>query len=1008
MKLFYLGLQAALLGYDSPAAVVEGFSVVSRPAAVPRTSAATVSSTTRLSASSPTATETSDLDTSLGTNGDAVDGMKSGRRPLGGQELLMLPRQYKLDSAFPPMSHVSVAVLSKTPTVDNLERALEDVMRSHPLLRSTVEGNGEPDERIDAFDMVRRGDPDPPTFVEQPDGLFKGKDVLTVVDVSGEEGEDLDDSWRSAFRYRLDHGVENGGDNVLWNAELHTGKDGRCALILAFNHAISDQSSANLMFDHILSALASIEGTEEIPKAIINPMPESLERAMLGDDGRSKGVGPNVLDGFTPATAAYVAGKAAEGSKSPVVLPDEYAAKQGNPLLNALTTITGRAAGGETNADEGAPGCAGRKSVVQFRTLSEEDTSLLLDKCRKEGVTISNALGAAAALTASDFIGTNDENGQVKSNEERNYKVLQSLDMRRYESEPYADDASTVGCHAGSMDLMVGPLKDGSGSAIRSESSGPGLFWDLAKDGRSQTSEFVEGGQGPREAVRVFDAAMQISDMNNLVHLTAMSEASQGRAYSAGVTNVGVYERQGAVRREGQGERDTLKTKHGNYEIQDLFFATSHARTGCLYQVSCLTVDGRLSLTFHPASPLVPDDANAAFADAFVDLLSTVAESDGTGTAEPAFKLPEGLLTNIALAGSAGGLLAHAPAWAEFFRNVQTMRDNVADPADFWAALNFWIFFAVGHPLLQPVLWISDVLHGTPGPKIADLVPALFLAGNALVIGAVASSKELQRAVNVAALGTFFAYVGAGLDGQAGLGDFNLQLNDGYKGAVVRGCPTYDQVRQPSMDNFDLDKYQGKWYEQKFHDWTQFKEVYDTTLDIKLTEDGKGWIDDFAVKGPAPKSAVLSWDKSPVANGAHYFLFGRVDANDPPGVLRESGFGVEFPNYIVDVKKDAETGEYTEAIQFQCLERGGVRVFEGINFMSRNPTMSEGELKEMHRRAERAGMYPYGADPDQMHTVERRPESAPPLDNSWQRMWHAIGFDALLELLAESIEDGGR
>jgi lipocalin len=25
------------------------------------------------------------------------------------------------------------------------------------------------------------------------------------------------------------------------------------------------------------------------------------------------------------------------------------------------------------------------------------------------------------------------------------------------------------------------------------------------------------------------------------------------------------------------------------------------------------------------------------------------------------------------------------------------------------------------------------------------------------------------------------------------------------------------------MDGFDLEKYQGKWYEQKFHDWTQFK-----------------------------------------------------------------------------------------------------------------------------------------------------------------------------------------
>jgi hypothetical protein len=77
----------------------------------------------------------------------------------------------------------------------------------------------------------------------------------------------------------------------------------------------------------------------------------------------------------------------------------------------------------------------------------------------------------------------------------------------------------------------------------------------------------------------------------------------------------------------------------------------------------------------------------------------------------------------------------------------------------------------------------------------------------------------------------------------------------------------------------------------------------------QLTQGGKGWTDDFAVRGPAPDTGPLSWDKSPVANGAHYFLFGRVDPNDPPGILREKGFGVEFPNYIVDVKKDPNTGK---------------------------------------------------------------------------------------------------
>lgn len=112
--------------------------------------------------------------------------------------------------------------------------------------------------------------------------------------------------------------------------------------------------------------------------------------------------------------------------------------------------------------------------------------------------------------------------------------------------------------------------------------------------------------------------------------------------------------------------------------------------------------------------------------------------------------------------------------------------------------------------------------------------------------------------------------------------------------------------------------------------------------------------------------------------------------------------------YCHELTHSMATGEYTEAIQFQCLERGGVRVFEGINFMSRNPIMTEGELKDMHGRAEKAGMNPFGASEDQMHTVDRRPIGAPEIDNTWQAMWRAIGVDKLLELLTESIEDGGR
>lgn len=76
--------------------------------------------------------------------------------------------------------------------------------------------------------------------------------------------------------------------------------------------------------------------------------------------------------------------------------------------------------------------------------------------------------------------------------------------------------------------------------------------------------------------------------------------------------------------------------------------------------------------------------------------------------------------------------------------------------------------------------------------------------------------------------------------------------------------------------------------------------------------------------------------------------------------------------------------------------------------MSRNPTMSDAELSAMHGRAKDAGMYPYGASPEEMHYVARRPVDAPKIDNAWQKMWRAIGVDTLLELVTKSIEDGGR
>jgi hypothetical protein len=466
------------------------------------------------------------------------------RRELGSQENLMLPRQYGVneDVTFPSMNHVSVAILateSAIPSEAALLHAISKTMEAHPLLRATIEGDGEPDERIDLFQMVRKGDNSPCTFVAKSDGkaAFSPMDVLRIVDVSSDTS-DLEASWRRTFLSDLDDGSTwcdvSSGKTPLWKVELHKASD-QAALVFSFNHAISDQNSASRLTDQILSLAEDFDsGSSSTAKTPSNQeIPPSVEESVLGRDQRFKDI---EVGGFGLGTLKYVGGKALEETMAPVILPDDNKS-EGGGLARALTTISGKAAGGddETSLE--------RKSVLAFRSLSEETTEKLLQKCRANGVSITNALSAALTLASTDFVGS--------GNKPRNYKILQSLDMRRFGAT--LDNGESVGCLAGSMDLMHGPLEDDSGTALlEGDDNKLADFWKLAKEGKTQTQEFIDS-DGPVHAVRVFDFAMTISDLNNLVHLTAQSKDSQGRAYSAGFTNAGVYERLDAFEYEGEG-----------------------------------------------------------------------------------------------------------------------------------------------------------------------------------------------------------------------------------------------------------------------------------------------------------------------------------------------------------------------------------------------------------------------------------------------------------------------
>jgi hypothetical protein len=191
-----------------------------------------------------------------------------------------------------------------------------------------------------------------------------------------------------------------------------------------------------------------------------------------------------------------------------------------------------------------------------------------------------------------------------------------------------------------------------------------------------------------------------------------------------------------------------LQAKYGKFEVEDVFFAASNARSGSLYRFSCITIGDEMKFTFHPAAPIVDAETNEKYADALLEMLEIVSGVKDVSVEEsknPLEYLPKNSLALAAAAVGSVALLSHAGAYFQFLQSVMQMKQNVENPADFWDALNFWVFFAVGHPILPPILWISDVLHGSPGPKVADLVPYTFLAGNVIFITAFTFSKEVSR-----------------------------------------------------------------------------------------------------------------------------------------------------------------------------------------------------------------------------------------------------------------------
>ena len=122
-------------------------------------------------------------------------------------------------------------------------------------------------------------------------------------------------------------------------------------------------------------------------------------------------------------------------------------------------------------------------------------------------------------------------------------------------------------------------------------------FWDCAAECNAQTKAWIANGWG-RESLLLFSSGWEFMNMNRVVELGSQDRATLGRAYSAGVSNVGVY---------------AHPTTHGDVSLSRVHFGISQTVSAPCISVSAVTVEGQLCLTVQYATPIWPEAEAEAY-----------------------------------------------------------------------------------------------------------------------------------------------------------------------------------------------------------------------------------------------------------------------------------------------------------------------------------------------------------------------------------------------------------
>ncbi|XP_067939244.1 uncharacterized protein [Watersipora subatra] len=169
-----------------------------------------------------------------------------------------------------------------------------------------------------------------------------------------------------------------------------------------------------------------------------------------------------------------------------------------------------------------------------------------------------------------------------------------------------------------------------------------------------------------------------------------------------------------------------------------------------------------------------------------------------------------------------------------------------------------------------------------------------------------------------------------------------------FLGASGPSCPSPEDIQTDYVKaHFNLQKFQGVWYEAAYHDWTQPISVCGCMRSVKhYRPEVKHIFDNFTLH----------------CQGDHYFAnltfdltgksIGHMTGRWNLGPIQL----IAIPNTVVAVGVDVTTGEYEWVIEYQCVEVWKHVLFAGVNFYHRHRDVPSEVLQSLISIARQQGI----------------------------------------------------